>query len=60
MAQDAARLTKGTTMIKVITLEVYLSDCEYEELAEIADRKDLTVESLMVDCLNNKFGLVGE
>lgn len=47
-------------MIKVITLEVYLSDCEYEELAEIADRKDLTVESLMVDCLNNKFGLVGE
>lgn len=60
MAQDAARLTKGITMSKVVTLEIHLSDSEYEVLTEIAEQKDFTVESLMVDCLINKFGLINE
>lgn len=44
---------------KTLTITIDLSDSEYQELTQIADRNDLSLETLLVEVINDKFGLTG-
>lgn len=46
-------------MSKVLTLTIELSDSEYQELVQIADHKDLSLETMLVEIINDKFGITG-
>jgi len=44
---------------RTLTISIEVSDSEYEYLVNLADTKDYSVESLLVDCIGHTFGLTG-
>ncbi len=45
---------------KALTITVELSDSELEEITSIADSRDLSIESLLIEAITDKFDLTGE